>query len=290
MKLEKSSREKLHLGLQGYFKQNMLTTESTSNHDNLEDKSTLDLLKAMNIEDQSVPNSVNNEIHAVQNLVDAAYQTMSQGGRLFYIGSGTSGRLGIVDASECPPTYGVDPGVVNGIIAGGDQAIRNAVENAEDDPLQGWYDLEKHNANKLDFVIGISASGTAPYVQGALEKCKENNISTGAIACNKPSKIGSMVDYPIEVVVGPEFVTGSTRMKSGTAQKLILNMISTSLMIKLGHVEGNQMIDMQLSNKKLVARGTRMIMEQTGLDEYTANDLLMKHGSVRKAVEHVANW
>ena len=290
MKLEKSSREKLHLGLQGYFKQNMLTTESTSNHDNLEDKSTLDLLKAMNIEDQSVPNSVNNEIHAIQNLVDAAYQTMSQGGRLFYIGSGTSGRLGIVDASECPPTYGVDPGVVNGIIAGGDQAIRNAVENAEDDPLQGWYDLEKHNANKLDFVIGISASGTAPYVQGALEKCKENNISTGAIACNKPSKIGSMVDYPIEVVVGPEFVTGSTRMKSGTAQKLILNMISTSLMIKLGHVEGNQMIDMQLSNKKLVARGTRMIMEQTGLDEYTANDLLMKHGSVRKAVEHVANW
>ena len=290
MKLEKSSREKLHLGLQGYFKQNMLTTESTSNHDNLEDKSTLDLLKAMNIEDQSVPHSVNTEIHAIQNLVDAAYQTMSQGGRLFYIGSGTSGRLGIVDASECPPTYGVDPGVVNGIIAGGDQAIRNAVENAEDDPLQGWYDLEKHNINKLDFVIGISASGTAPYVQGALEKCKENNISTGAIACNKPSKIGSMVDYPIEVVVGPEFVTGSTRMKSGTAQKLILNMISTSLMIKLGHVEGNQMIDMQLSNKKLVARGTRMIMEQTGLDEYTANDLLMKHGSVRKAVEHVANW
>ena len=290
MKPEKSSREKLHLGLQGYFNQNMLTTESTSNHDNLEDKSTLDLLKAMNTEDQSVPHSVNNEIHAIQNLVDAAYLKMSQGGRLFYIGSGTSGRLGIVDASECPPTYGVDPGVVNGIIAGGDQAIRNAVENAEDDPLQGWYDLEYHHINELDFVIGISASGTAPYVQGALEKCKENNISTGAIACNKPSKIGSMVDYPIEVVVGPEFVTGSTRMKSGTAQKLILNMISTSLMIKLGHVQGNQMVDMQLSNKKLVARGTRMIMQQTGLDEYTANDLLMKHGSVRKAVEHAANW
>jgi len=290
MKPEKSSREKLHLGLQGYFNQNMLTTESTSNHDNLEDKSTLDLLKAMNTEDQSVPHSVNNEINAIQNLVDAAYLKMSQGGRLFYIGSGTSGRLGIVDASECPPTYGVDPGVVNGIIAGGDQAIRNAVENAEDDPLQGWYDLEYHHLNELDFVIGISASGTAPYVQGALEKCKENNILTGAIACNKPSKIGSMVDYPIEVVVGPEFVTGSTRMKSGTAQKLILNMISTSLMIKLGHVQGNQMVDMQLSNKKLVARGTRMIMEQTGLDEYTANDLLMKHGSVRKAVEHAANW
>lgn len=273
-----------------YFNANMLTTESTSNHDNLEEKSTLDLLKGMNKEDQSVPHSINNELKSIQNLVDAAYQTMSQGGRLFYIGSGTSGRLGIVDASECPPTYGVDPGVVNGIIAGGDQAIRNAVENAEDDPLQGWYDLEKHYINKLDFVIGISASGTAPYVQGALEKCKENNISTGAIACNKPSKIGSMVDYPIEVVVGPEFVTGSTRMKSGTAQKLILNMISTSLMIKLGHVQGNQMIDMQLSNKKLVARGTRMIMEQTGLDEYTANDLLIKHGSVRKAVDHASNW
>lgn len=268
----------------------MLTTESTSNHDNLEEKSTLDLLKGMNKEDQSVPHSINNELKSIQNLVDAAYQTMSQGGRLFYIGSGTSGRLGIVDASECPPTYGVDPGVVNGIIAGGDQAIRNAVENAEDDPLQGWYDLEKHDINKLDFVIGISASGTAPYVQGALEKCKENNILTGAIACNKPSKIGLMVDYPIEVVVGPEFVTGSTRMKSGTAQKLVLNMISTSLMIKLGHVQGNQMIDMQLSNKKLVARGTRMIMEQTGLDEYTANDLLIKHGSVRKAVDHASNW
>lgn len=273
-----------------YFNENMLTTESTSNHDNLEEKSTLDLLKGMNKEDQSVPHSINNELKSIQNLVDAAYQTMSQGGRLFYIGSGTSGRLGIVDASECPPTYGVDPGVVNGIIAGGDQAIRNAVENAEDDPLQGWYDLEKHDINKLDFVIGISASGTAPYVQGALEKCKENNILTGAIACNKPSKIGLMVDYPIEVVVGPEFVTGSTRMKSGTAQKLVLNMISTSLMIKLGHVQGNQMIDMQLSNKKLVARGTRMIMEQTGLDEYTANDLLIKHGSVRKAVDHASNW
>jgi N-acetylmuramic acid 6-phosphate etherase len=226
------------LELPEYFNENMLTTESTSNHDNLEEKSTLDLLKGMNKEDQSVPHSINNELKSIQNLVDAAYQTMSQGGRLFYIGSGTSGRLGIVDASECPPTYGVDPGVVNGIIAGGDQAIRNAVENAEDDPLQGWYDLEKHDINKLDFVIGISASGTAPYVQGALEKCKENNILTGAIACNKPSKIGLM----------------------------------------------------QLSNKKLVARGTRMIMEQTGLDEYTANDLLIKHGSVRKAVDHASNW
>lgn len=290
MKLVKSSRKKLNLESKEFFRQNMLTTESTSNHDNLENKSTLNLLKDINVEDQSVPHSVNNEINAIQNLVDAAYQTMSQGGRLFYIGSGTSGRLGILDASECPPTYGVDPRVVNGIIAGGDQAIRNAVENAEDDPLQGWYDLDNHHVNKLDFVIGISASGAAPYVQGALEKCKENNILTGAIACNKPSIIGSMVDYPIEVVVGPEFITGSTRMKSGTAQKLILNMISTSLMIKLGHVQGNQMVDMQLSNQKLIARGTRMIMNQTGLDEYTANDLLLKHGSVRKAVEHTKNW
>jgi N-acetylmuramic acid 6-phosphate etherase len=184
----------------------------------------------------------------------------------------------------------VPQGLVVGIIAGGDAAIRKAVENAEDDHLQGWYDLQEHTISKRDFVIGISASGTAPYVQGALEQCVKNNVACGAIACNKDSKIGQTADYAIEVVVGPEFVTGSTRMKSGTAQKLILNMISTSLMIKLGHVQGNSMIDMQLSNKKLVIRGTRMIMEQTGLDEYTAKDLLLKHGSVRKAVEAAENW
>ncbi|MFT6745398.1 MAG: N-acetylmuramic acid 6-phosphate etherase, partial [Bacteroidia bacterium] len=190
----------------------------------------------------------------------------------------------------CPPTYGVPQGLVVGIIAGGDPAIRVAVENAEDDPLQGWYDLQEHTISKRDFVIGISASGGAPYVTGALEQCVANKTACGAIACNIDSLIGKIADHKIEVVVGPEYVTGSTRMKSGTAQKLILNMISTSLMIKLGHVQGNSMVDMQLSNKKLVIRGTHMIMEQTGLDEFTAKDLLLKHGSVRKAVEHAGKW
>ena len=244
----------------------------------------------MNQEDQTVPLAISKELDSIEALIEAAYQKMLNGGRLFYLGSGTSGRLGIVDASECPPTYGVPQGLVVGIIAGGDDAIRVAVENAEDDPLQGWYDLQEHSVSKRDFVIGISASGTAPYVQGALEQCIENRVSCGAIACNKDSLIGKTADHAIEVVVGPEYVTGSTRMKSGTAQKLILNMISTSLMTKLGHVEGNSMIDMQLSNKKLVVRGTRMIMEQTGLDDFTAKDLLLKHGSVRKAVEAAGRW
>lgn len=268
----------------------MLTTESTSNHDDLEQKSTLELLQGMNKEDQTVPLAIAKELDNIQALIDAAYVKMLNGGRLFYIGSGTSGRLGIVDASECPPTYGVPHGLVNGIIAGGEKAMWKAVENAEDDPLQGWYDLQEHSISKRDFVIGISASGGAPYVLGALEQCIANHVPCGAISCNIDSKIGQIADHKIEVVVGPEFVTGSTRMKSGTAQKLILNMISTSLMIKLGHVQGNSMVDMQLSNKKLVIRGTRMIMEQTGLDEYTAKDLLLKHGSVRKAVEAAGNW
>lgn len=268
----------------------MLTTESTSNHDDLEQKSTLELLQGMNKEDQTVPLAIAKELDNIQALIDAAYVKMLNGGRLFYIGSGTSGRLGIVDASECPPTYGVPHGLVNGIIAGGEKAMWKAVENAEDDPLQGWYDLQEHSISKRDFVIGISASGGAPYVLGALEQCIANHVPCGAISCNIDSKIGQIADHKIEVVVGPEFVTGSTRMKSGTAQKLILNMISTSLMIKLGHVQGNSMVDMQLSNKKLVIRGTRMVMEQTGLDEYTAKDLLLKHGSVRKAVEAAGNW
>ena len=268
----------------------MLTTESTSNHDDLEQKSTLELLQGMNKEDQTVPLAIAKELDNIQALIDAAYVKMLNGGRLFYIGSGTSGRLGIVDASECPPTYGVPHGLVNGIIAGGEKAMWKAVENAEDDPLQGWYDLQEHSISKRDFVIGISASGGAPYVLGALEQCIANHVPCGAISCNIDSKIGQIADHKIEVVVGPEFVTGSTRMKSGTAQKLILNMISTSLMIKLGHVQGNSMVDMQLSNKKLVIRGTRMIMEQTGLDEFTAKDLLLKQGSVRKAVEHAGKW
>ena len=265
----------------------MLTTETTSNHDNLDQKSTLELLQGMNQEDKTVPLAIEKELKSIEALIEGAFKNMQQGGRLFYLGSGTSGRLGVVDASECPPTYGVPHGLVIGIIAGGETAIRKAVENAEDDPLQGWYDLEEHKISSNDFVIGISASGTAPYVQGALEKCIENNIPCGAIACNKNSKIGETANYKIEVVVGPEFVTGSTRMKSGTAQKLILNMISTSLMIKLGHVQGNKMVDMQLSNKKLVIRGTRMIMEQTGLDEEAAKKMLLENGSVRKAVDAV---
>ncbi|MBT8327188.1 MAG: N-acetylmuramic acid 6-phosphate etherase [Bacteroidia bacterium] len=265
----------------------MLTTETTSNHDNLDQKSTLELLQGMNQEDKTVPLAIEKELGSIQELIDGAFECMKKGGRLFYLGSGTSGRLGVVDASECPPTYGVPQGLVVGIIAGGETAIRKAVEHAEDDPLQGWYDLQKHEITSNDFVIGISASGTAPYVQGALSKCKENDVPCGAIACNTNSKIGEIADYKIEVVVGPEYVTGSTRMKSGTAQKLVLNMISTSLMIKLGHVQGNKMVDMQLSNKKLVIRGTRMIMEQTGLDEETAKKMLIEKGSVRKAVQAV---
>ena len=265
----------------------MLTTELSSHHYNLESKSTLELLRGINQEDQSVPLAINKELSSIEHLIDAAYVKMKSGGRLFYIGSGTSGRLGIVDASECPPTYGVPHGLVVGIIAGGDTAMWKAVENAEDDPLQGWYDLESHNINSKDFVIGISASGSAPYVQGALEKCNENGITTGAIACNVKSKIGEIAHYSIEVIVGPEYVTGSTRMKSGTAQKLILNMISTSLMIKLGHVIGNKMVDMQLSNKKLVIRGTKMIVEQTGITAEEAKKILLEKGSVRQAVKYI---
>jgi N-acetylmuramic acid 6-phosphate etherase len=267
----------------------MLTTETSSNHADLEKKTTLELLQGMNAEDKTVPDAIEPELAAIQQFIDACHVKMADGGRLFYIGSGTSGRLGIVDASECPPTYGVPHGLVIGIIAGGDPAIRKAVENAEDDPLQGWLDLQAHDINSKDTLVGISASGSAPYVQGALEKSKENGVLTCAIACNKNSRIGSIADHTIEVIVGPEFVTGSTRMKSGTAQKLILNMISTSLMIKLGHVKGNKMIDMQLSNKKLVIRGTKMIVEATGLDQIKAKEMLLKYGSVRKAVEAYEN-
>lgn len=262
----------------------MLTTESTSNHDDLDKKSTIELLTGINQEDQTVALSVANELPAIETLIDAAYEKMKDGGRLFYIGSGTSGRLGIVDASECPPTYGVPHGLVVGLIAGGDHAIRKAVENAEDDRDKGWSDLMEHDINTQDFVIGISASGSAPYVEGALAQCQVNGILTGSITCNRDTAIGHVSDFPIEVIVGPEYVTGSTRMKSGTAQKLVLNMISTTLMIKLGHVRGNKMVDMQLTNKKLVKRGTRMIMEATSLDESEALRLLLETGSVRKAI------
>jgi N-acetylmuramic acid 6-phosphate etherase len=263
-----------------------LTTESSSEHENLEHKSTLDLIKAINSEDHKVAAAVERETEAISKLIDAVFDKMRKGGRLFYIGSGTSGRLGIVDASECPPTYGVDHGLVIGIIAGGDSAIRKAVEFAEDDMNQGWKDLSEHAIADPDVLIGISASGSTPYVLGALAQARKNGILTGGIACNRNSKLGNHADFAVEILVGPEIVTGSTRMKSGTAQKLCLNMISTSLMIKLGRVIGNKMVDMQLSNSKLINRGTQMVMDVTGLDKQKAEELLKTHGSVRAAIDH----
>jgi N-acetylmuramic acid 6-phosphate etherase len=245
-----------------------------------------EILGNINREDQTVPLAVEKALGAIEQLVSQIVPRMKEGGRLFYMGAGTSGRLGILDASECPPTFGVEHGLVVGLIAGGDKAIRYPVENAEDSTTQGWQDLQGFEINENDTVIGIAASGTTPYVINAVNKCKEQNILTGCITCNQGSPLAQAVDYPIEVVVGPEFVTGSTRMKSGTAQKLVLNMISTSIMIQLGRVKGNKMVDMQLSNHKLVNRGTRMVMEQTGLDEQAAQELLLKYGSVRNAVDH----
>ncbi|MFY8137512.1 MAG: N-acetylmuramic acid 6-phosphate etherase [Flavobacteriales bacterium] len=262
------------------------TTESSSRYDHLEKMSVAEILSNINREDQSVPLAVEKALGAIEQLVSQIVPRMKAGGRLFYMGAGTSGRLGILDASECPPTFGVEHGLVVGLIAGGDKAIRYPVENAEDSTTQGWQDLQGFEINENDTVVGIAASGTTPYVINAINKCKEQNILTGCITCNQGSPLAQAVDYPIEVVVGPEFVTGSTRMKSGTAQKLVLNMISTSIMIQLGRVKGNKMVDMQLSNHKLVNRGTRMVMEQTGLDEQAAQELLLKYGSVRNAVDH----
>ncbi len=261
-----------------------LTTESSSEHRHLEKQSSMELLKGINDEDKKVAVAIEQELSAIAYFIDVAAEKMKAGGRLFYIGSGTSGRLGIVDASECPPTYGVPHGLVVGIIAGGDGAIRKAVEFAEDDSEQGWIDLKEHQIADPDVLVGISASGSTPYVAGALRKARSHGITTASIACNKGSLIGEIADFPIEVVVGPEFVTGSTRMKSGTAQKLILNMISTSLMIKLGRVKDNKMVDMQLSNNKLVNRGTLMVAEATGLSQEDARVLLDEAGSVRKAI------
>ncbi len=260
-------------------------TESASNYQHLEKMTVGELLQNINREDKTVPHAIEKALPQIEQLIDALVERMQQGGRLFYLGAGTSGRLGIVDASECPPTYGVDHGLVVGIIAGGDSAIRKAVEFAEDSTVQGWKDLKEHAISEKDFVVGISASGTAPYVIGALSDCQKNNIATGCISCNPDSPMAAVSDFPIEVIVGPEFVTGSTRMKAGTAQKLVLNMITTATMVKLGHVVGNKMVDMQLSNNKLVDRGARMIMEETGVDRKGAEALLKKHGSVRKSVE-----
>jgi N-acetylmuramic acid 6-phosphate etherase len=260
-------------------------TESESNYNHLEKMSVAELLTGINNEDKKVAFAIENAIPQIEKLVEVLAEKMKIGGRLFYLGAGTSGRLGIVDASECPPTYGVEHGLVIGIIAGGDKAIRKAVEFAEDDEEQGWKDLQEHLINANDTVIGITASGTAPYVLGALKKCNEESITTGSITCNPGSPVAQAAKFPVEVVVGPEFVTGSTRMKSGTAQKLVLNMISTTVMIKLGRVKGNRMVDMQLSNNKLIDRGTKMVMDELKTDYETANELLKKYGSVRKAVE-----
>ncbi len=262
----------------------MSTTESSSNYDHLEKMATSQLLININKEDQSVAFHVEKQIPQIEKLVEAIFLRMEKGGRLFYIGAGTSGRLGIVDASECPPTFGVPHGLVIGIMAGGDAAIRKAVEFAEDDDRQAWKDLNAYNINENDSVIGIAASGRTPYVIGGLRDAQENNILTGCIVCNDASKVSEFADFPIEVVVGPEFVTGSTRMKAGTSQKLVLNMLSTAVMIRLGKVKGNKMVDMQLSNEKLVERGVKMIIDELGVSEDMAGALLEKHGSVRKAI------
>lgn len=261
-------------------------TENSSNYRHLEKMSTLELLTNINNEDQKVALAVQNTIPAIEVLVDEIVVRMKQGGRLFYIGAGTSGRLGILDASECPPTFGVPHDWVIGLIAGGDKAIRKAVEFAEDSTTMAWDDLMSFNITTLDTVIGIAASGTTPYVLHGVNTCKDKGILTGCITCNPQSPISEAVDYPLEVIVGPEFLTGSSRMKAGTAQKLILNMISTSVMIKLGRVKDNKMVDMQLSNEKLVDRGTKMIVAALNLPYEEAKSLLIEHGSVRAAIEN----
>lgn len=265
------------------------TTEQASKYQHLEQMSVHELLTNINQEDKTVPLAVEKALPQVEALVHQIVAKMKQGGRLFYIGAGTSGRLGVVDASECPPTFGVPFDQVIGLIAGGDTAIRKAVENAEDDASQAWVDLKGWNISEKDVVVGIAASGTTPYVIGGLEKCNQNNIITGCITCNEGSPLSKTAQFPIEVVVGPEFVTGSSRMKAGTAQKLVLNMLSTTTMIQLGKVKGNKMVDMQLSNNKLVDRGVKMIMDEINVNYEQASILLKQYGSVRKAVDNYNN-
>ncbi len=263
-------------------------TEQPSNYRHLDAMSVIEILTNLNKEDKTVPYAVEKAIPQIEKLVNVIADKMLAGGRLFYLGAGTSGRLGILDASEIPPTYGMPYGVVIGLIAGGDEAIQKAVEMAEDNEEQGWADLDKHFVNDKDVVIGIASSGTTPYVIGALQQCRKRGIITGCIVCNPGSPLAMHADYPIEVIVGPEFVTGSTRMKSGTAQKLVLNMISTSVMILIGRVEDNTMVNMQLTNNKLIDRGTKMVMDKTGISEYEeAKRLLLVHGSVKKAIESI---
>jgi len=260
-------------------------TESESLYHDLEKMSVRELLESINTEDQKVPLIVKKSIPEIEKLVEAIVPRMKKGGRLFYLGAGTSGRLGIVDASEIPPTFGLDHGYVIGLIAGGDGAIRKAVEMAEDNEELGWNDLKAYNPLPRDVVIGIAASGTTPYVIGALKRARQNGIFTGAITCNSGTPLAEQADVAIEVITGPEFVTGSTRMKAGTGQKLVLNMITTSAMISLGRVKGNKMVNMQLTNQKLIRRGTKMISDETGLDAETSKKLLLLHGSVKKALD-----
>ena len=258
-------------------------TEQPSNHRHLDKMTTRQLLEGINKEDQTVAAAVAEAMGQIEALVDATHAALSGGGRLFYIGAGTSGRLGVVDASECPPTFGVPHELVVGLIAGGDSAIRKAVEFAEDSASLSWKDLVAHGAKRGDMVVGLAASGTTPYVIGGLSAARENGMATGCIVCNPGSPVAANSDWPVEVVVGPEFVTGSTRMKSGTAQKLVLNMLTTSVMIKLGRVVDNRMVDMALSNHKLWARGSKMLQEKHGIPDEIARQLLAKHGSVRAA-------
>lgn len=262
------------------------TTEQSSYYDDLEKMSVIELLTNINNEDKRVPLAVEKTLPQIEILVENIVRQFKKGGRLFYIGAGTSGRLGILDASECPPTYGVPDDWVIGLIAGGDTALRKAVENAEDDADQAWKDLEAFQINSNDVLVGIAASGGTPYVIGGLRDANKNGVTTGCVTCNLNSKIAQVAKYPIEVIVGSEFVTGSTRMKSGTAQKLVLNMITTSLMIKLGRVKGNKMIDMQLSNDKLIRRGTLMIAKELNIDEVESRNLLLKYKSVRNVIDN----
>ncbi len=260
-------------------------TEQNSLHENLDKKSVHDLLIEMNEEDMKVPLAVSRALPQIEELVEKIVERMKRGGRIFYLGAGTSGRLGVLDASEIPPTFGMPSSLVVGLIAGGETALRNPVENAEDDIEKGWQELQERNINQNDTVIGIAASGTTPYVIGALRNARANGILTASVSCNPDSPIAQEAEIKIEAIVGPEFVTGSTRLKSGTAQKLILNMITTITMIKLGRVKGNKMVNMQLSNAKLVDRGARMIVEELGIDYEHAKNILLIQGSVKKAVD-----
>ncbi|TVR74816.1 MAG: N-acetylmuramic acid 6-phosphate etherase [Marinilabiliales bacterium] len=262
-----------------------IITEQPSRYQNLEKMSVRELVEGINREDGLVHKAVRKALPQIERLIGEILPRMEQGGRVFYIGSGTSGRLGVLDASELPPTFGVPGNMVIGLISGGDVALRKAVEKAEDDPEQAWEDMKRFEINRHDTVIGIAASGTTPYVVGGLQRARHEGLLTGCITCNPGSPVTEAAEIAVEAVVGPEFLTGSTRMKAGTAQKMILNMITTSLMIKLGKVKGNRMINMQLTNNKLVRRGTRMIMEEINLDADQARDLLLKHGSVRLAIE-----